>query len=142
MSEVYKNMAENFPGDTVVYANATSPLISDQSISSAINIYKAMDKQYDSLNTTHLIKEFLLMDGKPLNYNPKKQPRSQDLPDIHAINFALSIISKKRMIDYSNVVGLNPYLFKLDEMDSIDIDSLMDFEIAEFLFKKHAGNII
>ena len=142
MSEVYKNMAECFTGDVVVYANATSPLLSDKSISSAINLYKDLDEKFDSLNTTHLIKEFLFLDGRPLNYDLKKQPRSQDLPDIHAINFALSIISKGKMIEYSNVVGLHPYLFVLEEKESTDIDSLLDFEIAEFLFKKGVDNSV
>jgi N-acylneuraminate cytidylyltransferase len=142
MSEVYKNMAENFPGDTVVYANATSPLISDQSISKAIATYKEINEQFDSLNTTHLIKEFMLLDGDPINYSLDNQPRSQDLPDIHAINFAISIIEKNKMINYSNVVGRKPYLFVLDEVESVDIDSMLDFEVAEFLFKKQSGHTV
>ena len=39
MSEVYKNMAENFNGDFVVYSNVTNPLIKDETIYDAIEYF-------------------------------------------------------------------------------------------------------
>ena len=138
MSEVYKNMAENFSGDVVAYINVTNPLLKDESIVKAIEAYKEAVKtgEFDSLNSAHLIKEFMFQDNKPINYDLKNQPRSQDLPDISALNFALSIISKEKMISCKNVVGEKPNIYLIDEIEATDIDNPIDFEFAEFVYKK------
>ncbi len=134
MSEVYRNMAENMDADVIVYANVTNPLLKDVTIEKAIETYMLEREKYDSLNTAHLIKEFLFQDGRPMNYEPDKQPRSQDLPDIYALNFAVSIIEKDKMIGYKNVVGKKPYIWKIDETEATDIDDPIDFEFAEYVY--------
>lgn len=139
MSEVYRNMAEHFSGDVVVYANVTNPLVEDQSIAAMIREYGAMGSDHDSVNSSYLVKEFMFRDGRPINYDLRKQPRSQDLPDIHALNFAVSVIGREKMISLGNVVGERPRLWPLDEIESWDIDSMLDFEIGELLYRrKHA----
>jgi CMP-N,N'-diacetyllegionaminic acid synthase len=135
MSEVYTDMAQNFSGDVVVYANVTNPLLEDETISSMVNKFRDLGDEFDSVNSTHLIKEFMFLDGKPINYDLQHQPRSQDLPDIHAINFAISAISKADMISLGNVVGTKPFLWKIGETESLDIDSMLDFQVAEHLYR-------
>lgn len=137
MSDVYKNMAENFNGDIIVYANVTNPLVKSESYSNAIKTFKDIRNKFDSLNSAHLIKEFMFLDNKPINYDLEHQPRSQDLPNIYALNFAFSILTKEDMIKYKNVVGHSPYMYELTEAEAIDIDTEFDFEIAEFLYRKN-----
>lgn len=138
MSDVYKNMAENFSGDVVAYINVTNPLLKDETIIKAIETYKEFMKtqEFDSLNSAHLIKEFMFKDNLPINYDLRHQPRSQDLPDIAALNFAISIISKEKMIECRNVVGFRPNIYVIDEVEATDIDNPIDFEFAEFVYKK------
>ncbi len=137
MSEVYKNMAENFDGDIVVYTNVTNPLLKSYTIERAIETYLLQSEDYDSLNSAHLIKEFLFKDGHALNYNLEKQPRSQDLPDIYALNFAINIIEKDKMIECKNVVGKRPYIWGIDEIEATDIDNPIDFEFAEYVYRNY-----
>lgn len=139
MSDVYKNMAENINTDVIAYINVTNPLLKDETISQAINLYFENLEQFDSLNSAHLIKEFLFKDNLPINYDLRHQPRSQDLPDISALNFAISIISRKLMIDSKNVVGYSPYIFNIDEVEATDIDNQIDFDFAEFMYRKING---
>lgn len=134
MSEVYKNMAENFNGDIIVYANVTNPLLKSYTIEKAIETYMMKSEDYDSLNSAHLIKEFLFKDGMPINYQLEKQPRSQDLPDIYALNFAINIIEREKMIECKNVVGKRPYIWGIDEIEATDIDNPIDFEFAEYVY--------
>lgn len=134
MSEVYKNMAENIDTDHIAYINVTNPLLRDESIIKAVETYKNNIDKYDSLNSAHLIKEFLFKDNKPINYDLKNQPRSQDLPDISALNFAISIISRQAMIDCKNVVGNKPNIYIIDEVEATDIDNQIDFDFAEFMY--------
>lgn len=137
MSDVYENMAQQMDTDIIAYINVTNPLLKDETIIAAIDKYKelAAAGQYDSLNSAHLIKEFMFVDNKPINYDLKHQPRSQDLPDIAALNFAVSIISKEKMIANKNVVGEKPYIYIIDEVEATDIDNQIDFDFAEFMYK-------
>jgi len=135
MSEVFKHMASNMDCENILYANCTNPLVSGKSYSNAIQVFFNNVSEYDSLVSCHDIKEFLYKDGKALNYDPRNQPRSQDLPDIVALNFAISIISKSNMIKNSNIIGENPFFYKLNEIESVDIDTPLDFFIAEKLYK-------
>lgn len=135
-NELRKNAAENIDADIILVTNCTNPLISDSTIEKAIEIYKNLPPEYDSLNTAHEVKEFLWLNGKAHNYNPDQTPRSQDLPDILGLDSALNIISRERMIEISNFVGKNPYLYKISALEATDIDTELDFEIAEFLYKK------
>lgn len=135
MSDVYKNMAENCDCDVIAYINVTNPLLKDETIENCIEKYKNMT-DYDSLNSAHLVKEFMFLDNQPVNYDLKKQPRSQDLPDYYALNFAINIISKEKMIKCKNVVGEKPWIYGIDEVEATDIDNPIDFEFAEFVFEK------
>ena len=135
MSDVYKNMAENCDCDVIAYINVTNPLLEDNTIIKAIEAYKENVGEYDSLNSAHLVKEFMFKDNLPINYDLRHQPRSQDLPDIYALNFAFNIISRDKMIDCKNVVGYKPYIYGIDEIEATDIDNPIDFEFAEFVYR-------
>jgi len=136
MSDVYQNMAENMDCDVIVYANCTNPLIHDKTIYECVEFYKNHCLKYDSVNTAHLVKEFLFKDNLPINYDLRHQPRSQDLPDIAALNFAVNILSKTTMVECKNVVGHKPYIYNIDEVEATDIDNPIDFEFSEFVFLK------
>lgn len=137
MSDVYKNMAENMDCDIIVYANVTNPLLKDKTIIDAIEEYKKNKDNFDSLNSAHLVKEFMFKDNLPINYDLRHQPRSQDLPDIFALNFAINIISKDSMIENKNVVGCKPNIYAIDEVEATDIDNPIDFDFAEFIYKRN-----
>lgn len=136
MSEVYKNMAENIDTDIIVYANATNPLLKDETLENSIRVFMDKEGEYDSLNSAHLIKEFLFENNKPVNYDLKNQPRSQDLPELFALNFAINILRKETMISAMNVVGNTPYIYGIDEIEATDIDNPIDFDFAEFVYKR------
>jgi len=125
----------------VVYANVTNPLLKDETVSRAIHaFYQAKENGFDTLNSAHLVKEFLWLDGKPINYELNKMPKSQNLPDIYALNFALNIFDRKYGIENSSIVGKKPFLFNLDLVEATDIDNEIDFDFAEFMYKKFFMN--
>lgn len=140
MSDVYRNMAMNIDTDIIAYINVTNPLLLDDTIYKAVQVFYDNMARYDSLNSAHLIKEFLFRDNLPINYDLRNQPRSQDLPDIAALNFAISILEKNTMIENKNVVGIKPNIFIIDEVEAVDIDNDIDFEFAEFMYKKRILN--
>ena len=126
---------ENYSGDIVFLAQVTSPLLRVSSIQKAMNFY-LNSNIYDSLNSVTAEKKFLWKDMKPINYNINQTPKSQDLPNIISLNFAITIIKKQVMIKRKNVIGFNPSFFELDKVESLDIDDLIDFNIAELMYQK------
>lgn len=140
MREVYENMAQNCNGDVVVYANATNPLVKDKTISTAIEKFFTLS-EHDSLNTAHPIKEFLFLDNKALNFQLHSFPRSQDLPNIMALNFAVSVIKRTDMIEQRHIIGKKPYIFPIETQEGTDIDEELDFEFAEYIYKKKQSSL-
>ena len=66
----------------------------------------------------------------------QRNPNSQDLPNIYGIQYGVSMIKRNDMKKYRNVVTQNPTFIVLDEIESIDIDTELEFEFAEFIYSK------
>lgn len=140
MSDVYTHMATRCDADVIVYANCTSPLVRDATVERLVNDFLDAGSEFDSLNTGSLVKEFLFRDNRPINYDLASQPRSQDLPDIIALNFAINILARTTMIECRNVVGRTPRLEPIDDVEAIDIDTPLDFWVAERLYLDRGGH--
>ena len=136
MSDVYANMAAAMDCTDILYANVTNPLVKSESYMRAIEAYDNLGSGHDSLASVCPVKEFLWLDGKPINYDPARQPRSQDLPDICKLTFAISIIPRSLMMSRKNVIGFRPQLFVMEDVESLDIDTPLDFAVAEHFYQK------
>ena len=133
------HIAETTPGDIVFFAQVCNPLLKVSSMQKGLNSFLNSDT-HDSLNSVSAEKKFLWQNGKPMNYDVSVTPKSQDLPDIVSLNFGITIIKKQIMMERKNVVGYNPSFFELDKVESIDIDDLIDFKIAELMYKEKGIN--
>ena len=136
-SEFFQNIAENTNTDYIIYSPCTAPLIKVDTYYDFINRFRNAKDRYDSLTTVTDVKQHLWLDEKPMNYNPSDSPNTQDLPDIVSLTYGISIISKVDMIKHRNIVGKKPLFYKLDDFEAVDIDNPIDFEFAEFLYKKY-----
>lgn len=137
INEVYKNIAQNIDCDTVLFADATNPLIKDETIINIIKEWKKINENvYDSVATVHLIKEFMWLNGRPLNYDECNKPKSQDLPNIQALNYAIHIMPRDLMIKKKDIIGYHPKFVEISEIEATDIDTQTDFEFAEYMYKK------
>ena len=133
-SEFFKNLAENINSDYVLYSPVTTPLISKKTIQKCID-YLKKNKKYKSVATVKLVKHHMWLNNKTLNYNISKSPSSQDLPNIMAITFGCCIIRRSDMLKFKNVVTNKNKFIILNDIEATDIDSEMDFKIAEYLYK-------
>ena len=134
-SEFFENLASSIDSEYIMYSPVTCPLISAETYHDTIQRFKS-DQSLDNLVTVSSVKHHLWQNGKPLNYNISEAPNSQDLPDIYAITYGISIISRMNMIKYKNIVTPNPVFKVLDEVESIDIDTEFDFMVAEMIYNK------
>lgn len=135
MNKVYKYFAESLSDfKHIAYCNATSPLISDFSMQQIYSEY--INSHCCPITTVTKHKEYLWINGKPLNYDPNNHPRSQDLPYFETLNFAMSILPIDVMREKSNIVARNSTRFSIPSIEAFDIDEEWQFNIAEMLFTK------
>ena len=138
-SEFQTHLAETI-GDTndyLLYCPCTSPLIKTETINNILDKFENISDKYDSLTTVNINKQFMWLDNKPLNYNLNNIPKSQDLPNIYIINHAIVINKKNNIIKNKSFVGKNPYLYEISDIESLDIDNVLDFDICEYLYNKY-----
>lgn len=135
-SEHWYNLAETTQTDYIMHTPCTAPLVKVETYYDFINKFISAEG-YDSANTVALVKEYLWLNNQPLNYDTTKVQNSQNLPDVMKLTFGMSILSKELMLEKRNVVGSCPLFYVVDEVESIDIDTPLDFEFAQFMYKKN-----
>lgn len=128
--------------DIFAYCPCTSPFITPNTIKDSIDFFLKNLIEFDCLATTSQVKEFLWLDGNPINYQRDKQPNSQHLPNIIALNFGLNLISKENLILFKNIVGIKPYFKNLSDVEGIDIDTPLDFFLAEKTYESLQTGLI
>lgn len=136
-SEFFQHLGQVTDTDIFVYAPCTSPFIKPTTISQCVNLFlKEQGEECDCVSTVSSIKEFLWLDGKAINYNPRQAPNSQDLPDIMALNFGCTVTGRDSLIANRNIIGKKPKFIIDSDIEAIDIDTPLDFYIAEQLYIK------
>ena len=134
-SEFHGHIGEVTETDTIFLAPVCSPFVSVESHEKAIDYY--LNNDFDSVTSVTEVKNHLWLDGKPLNYDLNNVPNSQDLPDVIKLNYGITIIDRDVMRNEKRVVGNKPGFYKLNEIQSIDIDTEFDFFIAEQVYWKN-----
>ena len=134
MREVYKYLAKKVFTKNVCYLHVTSPFLSDKLLKKALKVFYENNK-FDSVASVTKIKEYLWFKNKAINYNPKNHPRSQNLPEYLALNFAINIISTKFMKTKGMIVGKNFFPLVLKYPESLDIDEQWQFNIGKMVIK-------
>ena len=134
-SEFFKHLGEVTDTEIFIYAPCTSPFVKPETVSKCIKQF-IEHPEYDCLATVSSIKEFMWLDGKAINYDPQHAPNSQNLPDIVALNFGVTVVKRETLIANSNIIGKNPQFVLTSDIEAIDIDTPLDFYIAEQIYHK------
>lgn len=126
--------------DIVVMIQATSPLTTSKHIDEAIK--KFLETNVNSLASVKKVKErpewmFVKQGNKYSPFQKFTDARSQDLPELFCLNGAINIASYDTLMDRGLLLDPNSVTcYVMPERESVDIDELHDFEMAEFLMKK------
>ena len=70
------------------------------------------------------------------NYSLDDVPNSQDLPNVMRLNYGISIVNRNTMLSKRGLVGERPTFLILNDRESVDIDTMFDFDFAEYLYKR------
>ena len=139
-SDVIHNVVQSIPEDNdrhLAWCHTTCPLF--ENYDGAIKTYfdKIETNEINGLITVTKSSEFIITDKKqPLNYTWGPWHRySQHLEKIYNITGALFIAKKSEFLKNRYVISSNPELFEVSAMESLDIDTEYDFELAKILIK-------
>ncbi len=134
MNKIIQYDLSNTLADVFVMTHTTNPLLSESTINACIDefLIKSKYDNYDSLFTVNSLQtRFYSKKGNPLNHDPKKLIPTQELEVIYEENSNLYIFSKSSFISTNSRIGKNPIMFPTPATESLDIDTQMDWEIAE-----------
>ena len=113
----------------------TSPLMEIKTINECIKILKK-NKKIDSILTVHKIYSWFWFKNKPVKYNPKMLPRSQDALPITQETTGLYGIRKKILKKYQCRIGKKPFFFEVNKKEALDLDTSEDFHNLNNFIKK------
>lgn len=137
-SEFFKHLGEVTDTDIFIYTPCTSPFVKPETVSACIKKFleNIENNDYDCVSTVSSVKEFMWLDGRAINYDPLNAPNSQNLPDIMALNFGTTVVSKENLIKNHNIIGKKPDFVITSDIEAIDIDTPLDFYIASQMYTK------
>jgi len=110
----------------------TSPFLTSNTLKDCVNIMKT-NPLGDSVFTVIEDYTWYWFNGKPVNYNPKLLPRSQDAKPIIKETTSLYGISKEGFNKTKSRIGESPQIYVVDEIEGTDIDTEFDFVIAKLI---------
>jgi CMP-N-acetylneuraminic acid synthetase len=136
MNEILAYDIAQEESDVYIQTHSTSPLLSDNTLDDAIHFFLNNSDKFDSVFSVSRIQSRIYdANGKPINHNPEILLRTQDLSPVFEENSCFYIFTKKSFQNAGNKrIGLKPFMFELDKIESTDIDEPRDFEIAEALY--------
>tara|TARA_B100000795_G_C22801561_1_gene442198 strand:- start:3193 stop:3888 length:696 start_codon:yes stop_codon:yes gene_type:complete len=120
--------------DIYFHIHVTSPLLKVKTINKCIKFLQKT-KKFHSIITTKSQQGYFWFKGKPINYNPKIFPRSQDLSPMIYETTALYGVKKNVLDKYKFRIGKKPYFHEVDDFEKTDLDTKKDLDYLEYLIK-------
>lgn len=144
MNRVLADDVENVPAAVYLMTHVTNPLLSPASILAAVRRFRAARARgsADSLFTVNRVQtRFYRADGSPVNHDPDRLLRTQDLEPWFEENSNLYLFTRESFRRRGARVGARPILHELPRTESADIDDIEGWRLAEALalYARRAG---
>jgi CMP-N-acetylneuraminic acid synthetase len=131
MNDILINTVRQVDADYYLQTHSTNPLLREETIGQAIELFLAKRDEHDSLfSVTPLQTRLWSADGKALNHDPDNLIRTQDLEPIMEENSCIYIFSREVLEACHNRIGKRPLTFAMDPAEALDIDTEVDWEVA------------
>lgn len=131
-TQIFEEFSRQIDADIYVYAHATAPYVTVDTMNSCIDAVK-LDK-FDSSFCAVKIQDYLWQNGRPLNFDAKNVPRSQDLIPIYRETSGVYVFTREVFKLLHQRIGNNPFVREVTFKEAIDINNLSDFQLAEKFF--------
>lgn len=138
MNDILNFDLEHCRNDHILQTHSTNPLLRTETINRAIEKYFSDLPARDSLfSVTQWQTRLYWENGEAVNHDPKELLRTQDLPPLFEENSNIFVFSKDSFRSAGKRrIGTRPSMFKMDRLESTDIDEESDFILAEVLYSR------
>jgi CMP-N-acetylneuraminic acid synthetase len=141
MNEVLLHDTRQVEADFYLQTHTTNPLLTANTISTAIQVIRENFPAYDSLfSVTRRQTRYWDKLGRAINHNPAILLQTQDLPPVYEENSCLYIFTRETLELQRNRIGLRPFMFEIDAEEAWDIDEEIDFKIVDLLMSQMSNN--
>lgn len=130
-TQIFTAFMKDVEADIYVYAHATAPFITVETMESCINA--VLSGEYDSAFCAVKLQDYLWKDGEPLNFDAANLPRTQDLEPIYQETSGVYVFTKEVFQKYLRRIGVKPYIKEVSFKEAVDIDNPEDFELAQIM---------
>jgi CMP-N-acetylneuraminic acid synthetase len=132
MNDILLNTVTQVEADYYLQTHSTNPLLKRETIEQAIEMFLAERHTHDSLfSVTPLHTRLWTADGRAVNHDPEHLIRTQDLEPVMEENSCVYIFRRDILEARHNRIGARPLVFVMDPSEAIDIDTELDWQIAE-----------
>lgn len=130
-TQIFTRFMNEQDADIYVYAHATAPFITVETMIQCINAVKS--GEYDSAFCAVKLQDYLWQDGQPLNFDATNLPRTQDLKPIFQETSGVYVFTKEVFLKYKRRIGIKPFIKEVTFKEAVDIDNPEDFDLAEVM---------
>ena len=130
-SQIFDCFMERFDADIYVYAHATAPFVTVETMQQCIDAVCC--GACDSAFCAAKIQDYLWQDGEPMNFDPSNLPRSQDLKPIYRETSGVYVFTKEAYQAYHRRIGKKPFVKEVSFQEAVDINTPEDFDLAAAL---------
>lgn len=138
MNEILMYDVDRVGADLYCQTHCTNPLLRPETVTRALEAFAA--EPCDSLfSVTPFKSRFWSDEGDPINHERDRLIPTQELTPIHEENSNLYVFTADSLERRANRIGDEPLMFRMDRVEAVDIDELIDFRIAELLHEDIYG---
>ena len=135
MNRIIDDDLVNSQADAYLMTHTTNPAITEATLNAAFVAYQeGLAAGKDSLFAVNRLQtRFYTADGTPVNHDPENLIPTQDLEPWFEENSCLYLFSKDSFAETNARIGRSPALFETPPLESVDIDELHDWDLAEMI---------
>ena len=129
-NSVVEHFLNNFDVELFALVQPTSPLIKSEYLNNGFCKFSTL--KFDTIISSYEVVEFYWSKkGIPRNFSLGKKKRTQEIESWFVENGAFYITNRDNFFKYNNLIGPRVGISKMPKIDSVDIDTFEDLEIAE-----------
>ena len=134
MTDIISSSIVSTKNDAILNTHTTNPFLSKKSLSDAIEKFLINNKPIFSVNVFQ--SRFYDHNLKPINHDPKFLLQTQDLKKVYEENSCFYIFDKDTFLKEKSRIFSNSSIFPLNKIESIDIDTNEDWDLAEIIAER------
>ncbi|MEP9390786.1 acylneuraminate cytidylyltransferase family protein [Gordonia sp. VNK1] len=142
MDEVLREAVPCVDSEFVIQLHVTNPLLRSETIDRALELYISEERFGTLISADLILGRLWTEDSKPVNHDPCVMERTQDMRPVFKENSCFFVFRRDEMVK-TGVRCISPVsFFSVSGIESVDIDTEEDFQLASVLYSAGYGALM